>query len=109
MYGMTAGEKSMCKCWLTRALIILGVLALHAPRASAQTAHHYLFAPSFSSNNVTVFDLETGALVKSIPLQAKGACCAYATPDGSKVFITDGLSPYVTIINTHTLSVEHVT
>jgi DNA-binding beta-propeller fold protein YncE len=94
----------------TLALIILGVLALDAPRASAQSgAHHYLFAPSFSSNNVTVFDLETGALVKSIPLQAKGACCAYATPDGSKVFITDGLSPYVTIINTRTLSVEHVT
>jgi DNA-binding beta-propeller fold protein YncE len=95
---------------LMLALGLLGALGLTTDRASAQAgAHHYLFAPSFSSNIVTVFDLQTGAIVKSIPLQAKGACCAYATPDGSKVFITDGLSPYVTIINARTLTVEHLT
>jgi DNA-binding beta-propeller fold protein YncE len=89
---------------------MLSALSLAAQEAPAQSgARQYLFAPSFSSNVVTVFDLQTHAIVKSIALQAKGACCAYATPDGSKLFITDGLSPYVTIINARTLTVEHVT
>jgi DNA-binding beta-propeller fold protein YncE len=92
-----------------KSVLITSILAWVGVQRAHAEAHHYLFAPSFSSNIVTVFDLATGALVKSIPLQAKGACCAYATPDGSKVFITDGLSPYVTIINARTLQVEHVT
>jgi YVTN family beta-propeller protein len=72
------------------------------------SARHYLFAPSFASNLVTVFDLDSGQLAASIPAQARGPCCANATPDGKTVFVVDGLSPYVSIIDVASLSVTRL-
>ncbi|HEY1653003.1 MAG TPA: hypothetical protein VGG09_14055 [Acidimicrobiales bacterium] len=81
-----------------------------APPAHAQTTGRgLLFAPSFSSNVVSVFDLNTDRLVASIGIQAKGACCAYGTPDGKYVYVVDGLSPHVTRINVASLKVDHLT
>jgi YVTN family beta-propeller protein len=86
------------------------IISFGAAAAMAQTAtKRYLFVPIFSSSVVTVFDLETLQLVKHIPMTVKGACCAYPTPDGSKVFITAGLSPYVVTIDTRSLSVLRTT
>ena len=79
---------------------------------AAQPLSHpgaYLFAPSFSSSNVSVYDLATDRRVALIGIQARGACCAYQTPDHKKVYIVDGLSPYVTAIDVASLRVQHVT
>ncbi|HSW11617.1 MAG TPA: hypothetical protein VLI06_02185 [Solimonas sp.] len=75
-------------------------------RAADSSGHRYLFAPSFASNIVSVYDLDSGRLAASIPAQARGPCCAHATPDGRTVFVVDGLSPYVTRIDVATLQVS---
>jgi DNA-binding beta-propeller fold protein YncE len=67
-----------------------------------------LFVPSFSSNIVTVFDLRSNRRVASIGLGARGACCAYASPDQRTVYVVGGLSPEVTEIDTRTLTVRRV-
>jgi YVTN family beta-propeller protein len=79
-----------------------------AKASAAERSRPLLFVPSFSSNVVSVFDPRTDQLVKSIGIQAKGACCAYASPDQKTVYIVDGLSPYVTAIDTRSLAVTHV-
>lgn len=76
------------------------------PRAASTGAgHRYLFAPSFSSNLVTVLDLDANTVAAHIPVQARGPCCAHATPDGRKVYVVDGLGPWVTVIDPATLQV----
>jgi len=91
------------------AVVIAAALGL-APAAGASDgpARSYLFAPSFASNTVTVFDVDTGELVKYIGAEARGPCCAHATPDGSTVFVVDGLSPYVTVIDVAALEVTQL-
>ncbi|MDQ1697823.1 MAG: large repetitive protein [Frankiaceae bacterium] len=80
----------------------------HEPRANASSTH-YLFAPNFSSNVVSVFDLQTNKLIKYIDVQAKGPCCAHVTHDGKTVMVVDGFSPYVTTIDVGSLAVRRLT
>jgi YVTN family beta-propeller protein len=92
-------------------LAIAGVVAPISRSTAAVPAtspRPLLSVPSFSSNVVSVFDLRTNRLVKSIGIQARGACCAYASPDRRTVYIVDGLSAYVTAIDTRSLKVTHV-
>jgi DNA-binding beta-propeller fold protein YncE len=81
-------------------LLTLGTLAAPArgglPQVVTNPSYpHLLYAPNFSSNVVSVFDLQTYKLVKHIDVQAAGPCCAHVTPDGKKVMIVGGFSPYV--------------
>jgi DNA-binding beta-propeller fold protein YncE len=98
---------------MTRKALLLAtcltlLLAGFAAAAPARRTRPLLFVPSFSSNIVTVFDLRTNARVASIGLGARGACCAYASPDRSTVYVVGGLSPEVTEIDTRTLKVRRV-
>lgn len=68
-----------------------------------------LFAPNFSSNVMSVFDLSTNKLVKHIDVQAKGPCCAHVTNDGKTLMVVDGFSPYVTTVDVGSLSVRRIT
>ena len=91
------------------AAITISTLTVASPVHAQTKGPALLFAPSFSSNVVSVFDLDTNQLIASIGIQAKGACCAYGTPDGKYVYVVDGLSPHVTRINVATLKVDHLT
>lgn len=64
--------------------------------------------PSFGSNVVSVFDLDTNKLVKTIGIQARGACCVYVSPDQRTVYNVGGLSAFITAFDTRTLTVSHV-
>jgi DNA-binding beta-propeller fold protein YncE len=55
-----------------------------------------------------VFDLRTNKLVKTVGIQARGACCVYATPDQRHIYNVGGLSAYITAIDTKSLRVTHV-
>src|SRR5438105_2966233 len=88
--------------------LLLAAPVSAAPRPAPTSPRPLLFVPSFSSNVVSVFDPRTDRLVKSVGIQAQGACCAYASPDQKTVYIVDGLSPYVTAIDTASLKVTHV-
>ncbi|MCU1692320.1 MAG: uncharacterized protein JWM64_1411 [Frankiales bacterium] len=87
----------------------LGGSALAAPTRPAPAPHPLLFAPDFSANVVSVFDLTTNRLVKTLEVQAKGPCCAHATSDGRTVMVVDGFSPHVTTVDVPSLSVRRVT
>src|ERR1700756_3677543 len=82
--------------------------ALLAPgsHASLPARHALLFAPNFSSNVMTVFDLQTNRVVKYLDVKAKGPCCAYVAPDQKTVMLVEGFSPYVTTIDVATLTVR---
>jgi DNA-binding beta-propeller fold protein YncE len=96
---------------LTAALVIpAGAVANTQGQHRGNTSYpHYLFAPNFSSNVVSVFDLRTDKLIKYIDVQAKGPCCAHVTHDGRTVMIVDGFSPYVTTIDVRDLAVRRLT
>jgi DNA-binding beta-propeller fold protein YncE len=80
-----------------------------APGAKAAQPARYLFAPNFSNNVVSVFDLRTNKLIKYIDVQAQGPCCAHPSPDGKTVYIVEGFSPYVTTLDVATMSVRRQT
>ena len=64
-----------------------------------------LFAPSFSSNLLSVFDLRTNGLVKTIPLGSRGACCVYPLPGGGKVYVVSGLAPHMGVLDMDRLEI----
>lgn len=99
-----------------RLAVLLGALTLVitlAPSASSAPPRHrrtrYLFAGSFASNIVTVFDADTLQRVASIPTEVNGTCCVYATPNGRTLMVVAGLSAFVTTIDVRTLSVVRQT
>lgn len=69
----------------------------------------YVFAGSFASNIVTVYDADTLQRVASIPTEVNGTCCVYATPNGRTLMAVAGLSAFVTTIDVRTLSVARQT
>jgi hypothetical protein len=95
-------------------LLLAGLLAstaLLVPSSQAAAPHpaSLLFAPNFSSNVMTVFDLRTNKVVKHLDVQAKGPCCVFVTPDRKTVMLVEGFSPYVTTVDVATLSVRRQT
>jgi DNA-binding beta-propeller fold protein YncE len=94
----------------TAMVVPAGVMANPISHHRGSTSYpHYLFAPNFSSNVLSVFDLRTDKLVKYIDVQAKGPCCAHVTHDGRTVMLVDGFSPYVTTIDVRRLAVRRLT
>jgi YVTN family beta-propeller protein len=90
------------------ALVVGAAAPVFATSQATQQRRPLLFVPSFDSNVVSVFDLRNGKLIKSIGLQARGACCVYSTPDQRTVYVVGGLSPYVTAMDTKSLRVTRV-
>jgi YVTN family beta-propeller protein len=84
-------------------------LAAAPPPTSGTGAAPLLFAPNFSSNVVSVFDLRTNRLIKYIDVKAKGPCCAHVTSDGRTLMVVDGFSPHVTTVDVAQLAVRRVT
>jgi DNA-binding beta-propeller fold protein YncE len=86
------------------------VAAVTVPVGAGEKARtRYLFAGSFGSSMVTVFDADTLEKVASIPTEVNGTCCVYATPNGRTVMAVAGLSAFVTAIDVRTLSVVRQT
>jgi DNA-binding beta-propeller fold protein YncE len=105
-------------------LVSLALLAMSAlvavPASGAERPRvpsHYLFAVAYSSNVVTVWDGDTSRRVATIPIQRNagypvehsGPCCAYATPDGTKVMVVNGFSPDLETLDVATLKVQSYT
>lgn len=85
--------------------LVLAMAGAYAALCVPAHARSYLFAPAFASNVISVFDAGTGKLVKHVGAEHAGPCCAHGTPDGTKVFVVGGQSPWVSIIDTATLKV----
>jgi DNA-binding beta-propeller fold protein YncE len=101
-----AAAAAVAFCALTLAVLAVPVRASVPTAAMPNPSYpHLLYAPNFSSNVATVFDLQTYKVVKYIDTQAAGPCCAHVTPDGKKVMIVGGFSPYVVTTDVATLSV----
>jgi DNA-binding beta-propeller fold protein YncE len=112
---------------LPRRVLMLGSVGLLAtstmvagPASGAsprQIPSHYLFAVAYSSNAVTVWDGDSYRRVATIPIQRNtgypvehsGPCCAYATPDGTKVMVVNGFSPDLETLDVATLKVQSYT
>jgi len=65
----------------------------------------HLFAPSFSTNTISVVDLDTNTVIKTIGSEARGPGDAYATPDGKQVFILNVMDPVVTVVDVASLAI----
>jgi DNA-binding beta-propeller fold protein YncE len=108
---MSHRTRSRRRCVLGACIALLAVCmpAAQATAPAVVTGRHLLFAPSFSSNVVTVWDGDTYKRIATIPIEKSAPCCAHATPDGKRVFVIQSMAPEVTTIDVATMHVLRYT
>ncbi len=89
--------------WPSRALLALALPAtlaalLLGPAAPAHAAGTVVYVPDTNVNTVSVIDTSTNAITATIPVGNAPTYTA-VTPDGSQVFVSNGLGTSVSVIS----------
>jgi YVTN family beta-propeller protein len=65
----------------------------------------YSYIPNYNSDNVTVVDVATGTVVKTITVE-DSPTGVIASPDGTKVYVANWIARTISVINTSTNTIE---
>ncbi|HUR27896.1 MAG TPA: beta-propeller fold lactonase family protein, partial [Planctomycetota bacterium] len=111
-----AANRVLVTCEASHALVEVDLDARKVVRAlttDQEIAHMVVVSPdgarafvaNIGSGSLSVFDLEQGLLLKSLPT-GKGAEGIAITPDGGEVWVTNRDADTLSIVDTHTLEVS---
>jgi YVTN family beta-propeller protein len=96
------GKKLLSKAGMPWVMAVAaGLLAVPPLEASP-----FAYIPNHGDNTFSVVDVGTGTVVTTVPLGTAYLVGSAVTPDGTRVYVTDGLQNVVKVINTATLAVS---